>query len=109
MDELTRGRLQDILDVADELAGHLRGRDRAAFAADRGLQRIAERLLEIAGEAANHVPDEIAKGIEADWRNLRGMRVLLAHAYRRIAVDRLWNAATIALPRFAAAVAASLR
>jgi len=109
LDERARERLQDILDVAQELAGHLAGRDRASFLADRGLQRITERLLEIAGEAATHVPDDVADGIGAGWKDLRGMRVLLAHAYHRILPERLWNATTRDLPRLAAAVQAHLQ
>ncbi|MHB1261274.1 MAG: HepT-like ribonuclease domain-containing protein [Thermoplasmatota archaeon] len=109
MDEAAESRLQDILEVAKELAAHLHGLRKAEFLADRGLQRIAERLLEIAGEAATHVPDEVADGIDADWESLRAMRIVLAHAYHRIDLDLLWSAANVSLPRFAAAVAAHLR
>jgi uncharacterized protein with HEPN domain len=101
LDEEIRGRLQDILDVETELTNHLRGATRSSFRGSKLLQRVAERLLEIAGEAANHVPPEVTEGIDAGWRALRSMRVLLAHAYHRVDVDILWTAATADLPRFA--------
>ena len=85
----------------DELADHLKGRTRAQFLRDKGLQRIAERLLEVAGEAAIHVPDDVADRIEIDWTGLRAMRIVLAHAYHRIDPQALWTAATIELPRLA--------
>ncbi|HJQ93321.1 MAG TPA: HepT-like ribonuclease domain-containing protein [Candidatus Thermoplasmatota archaeon] len=109
LDDVAESRLRDILEVAQELAGHLEGRSKAAFRADRGLQRVTERLVEIAGEAATHVPDEVAGAIEADWQGIRAMRVVLAHAYHRIDLDILWEAASRSLPRFASAVAAHLQ
>ncbi len=108
MDERARQRLQDILDVADELAETLEGTTKASFARNKGLQRIAERLLEIAGEAATHVPDAVAKTIVADWTGLRGLRVILAHAYHRVDVATLWTAAVDHLPRLAQAVRKAL-
>jgi uncharacterized protein with HEPN domain len=107
LDDRTGQRIKDILDVADELAHHLEGATKASFQRDKGLQRIAERLLEIAGEAATHVADEQAEAIDADWENLRAMRIILAHAYHRVIPERLWNAATQDLPRLAAAIRAN--
>jgi uncharacterized protein with HEPN domain len=107
-DERVRQRLQDIVDDARELQTHLEGMDRDAFCRDLGAQRIAERLLEIAGGAATHVPDDASDQIDADWAGLRRMRVLLAHAYHRVDPQQLWAAATRDLPRLADAVQAYL-
>lgn len=108
MDERTRQRLKDILEVADELAGELAGMTLAAFRQAKGKQRIAERLLEVAGEAANHVPREVRDEIAVNWDGLRSLRVLLAHAYHRVDPGELWVAATKALPPFAARIRAFL-
>lgn len=108
MDERTRQRLQDIVDVADELAGELAGMTLASFRHAKGKQRIAERLLELAGEAANHVPNEVRDAIAVNWEGLRGMRVLLAHAYHRVEPGELWAAATKSLPPFAVRIRAFL-
>ncbi len=90
--------------MSQELAAHLDGATLATFRRDKGLQRIAERLIEIAGEAASHVTADVAEAIEADWTSLRGMRVVLAHAYHRVDLDMLWAAATRDLPKLAASV-----
>lgn len=108
LDKATRGRLQDIVEHADELAADLQGATASSFAQDRRLQRVAERLLEICGEAAKHLPEAITDAIAADWSKLRGMRIILAHAYHRVDVPTLWAAATKDLPRLAAAVRAHL-
>lgn len=109
MDDDVWQRLQDIVDVAAELDGHLQGLNQEEFTRDRGAQRIAERLLEIAGEAASNVDDDVLQEIPADWASLKAMRVVLAHAYHRIKPDRLWTSATVSLPRLAAAVQAYLQ
>lgn len=104
MDESVTDRLQDILDVCDELTGSLAGMTLVSFAKDRDKQRVAERLLEIAGEAANNLPDAILESIPGDWANLRKLRLLLAHAYHRVELQPLWEAATTSLPRLGKAI-----
>lgn len=99
--ERDRQRIDDLLAAADELAESLQGLTKARFVKDRDKQRVAERLLEIAGEAATHVGDGTADGIDVPWRDLRRLRILLAHAYHRVDPGELWIAATVSLPRFA--------
>lgn len=101
MDERARQRLQDILDANEELQEALAGLTPATFAKTREKQRVTERLLEVAGEAATHVPDEAIAHIEGDWSGLRRMRILLAHAYHPVDAGRLWPAATVSLPQLA--------
>lgn len=107
MDERVRQRLQDILDFSDELQASLKGSTMARFQSDREKQRVAERLLEIAGEAATHVPDDVAGQIEGNWDGLRKMRIVLAHAYPRVDAGRIWHAATVSLPALAEGIRAT--
>lgn len=108
MDDADRDRLLDIVEHAAELAGDLDGVTRDRFLADQKLRRVAERLLEICGEAANNLSDHARRAIDADWRGLRRMRVILAHAYPRVDPEALWDAAKRSLPALAAAVRAHL-
>jgi len=48
-------RLRHMLDASREAVGFAKGKSRADLHADRGLQLILTRLLEIVGEAANKV------------------------------------------------------
>lgn len=63
------------------------------------------RNLEIIGEAAKHISQDIRKqllGIE--WRKIAGMRDMLAHAYFGIDNDILWDVVQNKVPDLAESV-----
>jgi uncharacterized protein with HEPN domain len=67
-----------------------RGRD--AFDSDELIQSWFVRHLQILGEAARALPDEIrqkAPGIE--WKQITGMRHVLVHDYFGIDRDLVWT------------------
>jgi len=56
------------------------------------IKRLAiERLIEIIGEAANHVSSETQKSMpKIAWSKIIGMRNKIAHDYGEILSDRIW-------------------
>ena len=63
------------------------------------------RALEIAGEAAKQVPDEVqARHPEVDWRKIKGLRDVLAHAYLQLKSEIIWDAAVHKAPATIAAL-----
>jgi uncharacterized protein with HEPN domain len=59
-----------------------------------------ERSFEIAGEAAKRVPDEVRKkypGIA--WKEIAGMRDVIIHNYRDVALKRLLSTAKEDIPQ----------
>jgi uncharacterized protein with HEPN domain len=59
------------------------------------LRSAIERQLEIIGEAARRVSPEFQRAhLEIAWRNITGLRNILAHEYGEIKVDRIWLIAT---------------
>ena len=73
--------------------------DYQAFRADRKTIDAVERNLEIIGEAAANLPDEVlVRWPEVPWHRMRGLRNLLAHEY--FGVDRaiLWQTVQEDLP-----------
>jgi uncharacterized protein with HEPN domain len=91
-------RLADILEAAGELAEIVAlGHDR--FARESVLQRAAERLLEVIGEAANAVGDDTrARLSSVAWSDVSRLRVLLAHHYHRVDADQVWSIAEKDVP-----------
>ena len=54
-----------------------------------------ERIVQIIGEAANHVPDAFQSDHpEIPWRRIIGMRHILVHRYAVIELDEVWQAVT---------------
>ncbi len=77
-------RVADILDAAEEIEG-LTSAGREAWEQDRIRRLAVERLLEIIGEAARALSDEVrAEHPEVPWQDVIGLRVVLAHHYHRV-------------------------
>jgi len=75
----------NVLDYTD-------GLDQAAFVADRRTYDATLRNLELIGEAATHVPEEIRKAHpEVPWRLIIETRNRLIHAYLGIDDDTIWS------------------
>ena len=94
-------RLEDILEFADKLERSvLKGYDE--FCSEFGTGLAVERLLELIGEASSHLSDDFKESIpEVPWREIAGMRTLLAHAYHRIDFAIVWTTATNSVPELA--------
>ena len=79
--------MEDILEACQSLGRHVAGR-LDELGDDEVLRLAAERLIEIIGEAAAHVSDELRTAHpEVDWRGPPGVRTILAHRYFGIDVD----------------------
>lgn len=98
MDERDRDLLADILDHGKEALQYLEGSTFTAFQRDRQLQLVTQRLMEIIGEAAGHLSENVREEIPYDWKAVRGLRNILSHQYGNIDPSTLYAAATRNLP-----------
>jgi uncharacterized protein with HEPN domain len=97
-------RLDDIVATTAEIADIV-GRGREAFDADIALRRALERCLEIVGEAAKTLSDEVRDAIPGvPWSQVVRLRDLLTHHYHRVEPDQLWTTAATDVPRLATAL-----
>jgi uncharacterized protein with HEPN domain len=70
-----------------------RDRDRSAFEQDELLQVWFLRHLQIIGEAARRLPEEIRHlAPDIPWHKIIGMRNILVHGYFAIDLDVVWDA-----------------
>jgi uncharacterized protein with HEPN domain len=76
-----------------------------AFVTDRRTCDAVIRNIEVIGEAAKTLPDDvIAKAPEREWRKIRGMRDVLAHGYFDLDAKVVWSTATTKLDELKRAV-----
>ncbi len=91
-------RLRDILEAIAAIERHLPG-DKGAFEHDELLQTWFLRHLQIIGEAARGLPEEVrALAPDIPWPKIVGMRNVLVHGYFDIDTDIVWDAASRDVP-----------
>ena len=82
---------------------------RAKFDEDRITRRAAERLLEIIGEAAGNLSDDILNRLpQLRVREARRARDLIAHHYSKVDYDIVWETITVSVPQFASTLSSEL-
>lgn len=88
-----RERLQDIIEAIDRIERYvLRGRE--AFEKDELIQNWFIRHLQIIGEAARGLPQDVRdRTSQVPWSKIIGMRHILVHGYFRIDTDVVWQVA----------------
>ena len=70
-------------------------RDKKTFEKDELVQTCFLRHLQIIGEAARALPEEVrALAPEVPWHKITGMRNVLVHGYFEIDADLVWDAVT---------------
>jgi len=101
-------RLRDILEAIERIERYT-AQGRAAFDSDELIQSWVVRHLQIIGEAANALPEEVrVLDAAVPWRNMIGMRHILVHHYFVIDLDVTWDVVVEHLPGLKSAVVALL-
>jgi uncharacterized protein with HEPN domain len=84
--------LDDILEAIHQIRTYLEDQDEETFKKDRKTQDAVIRNLEIIGEAAGKLPEQMRKGeTEIDWRKITGLRNILIHEYFGINLPIVWD------------------
>jgi len=95
LDDRQNGLLRDIFDSATAVTRYLDGVGREEFFGNPEKQDAVLRRLEIMGEAASRITLETRDLFSSiPFRNMRGMRNILAHDYGAVDMDQVWKTAT---------------
>ena len=84
--------LDDILQAISFIREYVKDMDYKVFEADRKTQDAVIRNLEIIGEAARTVPDEVRdKAAEIEWYKIIALRNILIHKYFGVNLKIVWD------------------
>ncbi len=84
--------LDDMIGFAEKVSTYTEGLDQASFVASALTYDATLRNLELIGEAATRIPDEIRDThTEIPWRMIIATRNRLIHAYLGIDDDTVWS------------------
>ena len=98
-DKFQTSLLVDMRDSATAISVYLHEVDRDAFYANGEKQDAVLRRLEIIGEAAGRIAYEVQKEFPSiPFREIRGMRNIIAHDYGEVDLERVWETATVDVP-----------
>jgi uncharacterized protein with HEPN domain len=87
--------LDDMLEATEKTLSYTSGMNRGGFIEDEYTVLVVSRLLEIVGEAAKNIPDDVRSSHpEIPWRKIAGTRDVLIHAYFHVDAGQLWQTIT---------------
>jgi uncharacterized protein with HEPN domain len=98
-DKFQTSLLADMRDSAAAICRYLEGIDKNGFYANGEKQDAVLRRLEIIGEAAGRISPEVQKEFPGiPFREIRGMRNIIAHDYGEVDLERVWETTAHDIP-----------
>lgn len=102
--------LTDMIGFASNALSYTAGLSKAEFVADTRTYDATLRNLELIGEAARNIPEEVRSAHpEIPWRMIIATRNRLIHAYLGIDDDTIWSIIQDDVPELLRALAAMRR
>ncbi len=101
--------LDDILLAAQKIQRYTMGMSYGQFKQDDRTYDAVIRNLEIIGEAARNIPDEMQQRFPAiEWRAIAAFRNILAHEYFAIRDEIVWDIVCNKMPELSGQIQAVL-
>jgi uncharacterized protein with HEPN domain len=91
--------LDDIVEACDKVSRYTAAMTLDAFRTDEKTVDAVVRNLEVIGEAAKKVPDDLRSQLpDVDWQRIAGLRDVLIHQYFGIDLEIVWDVVRTKVP-----------
>jgi len=102
--------LDDIKEASGKIQDYTKGMSYEQFLADHRTQDAVIRNFEVIGEAIKNLPGEVKSRYPAvEWKQVAGLRDVIAHGYFHIDFEVIWEIVTDRIPGFKKDIAKILR
>ncbi len=102
--------LDDIGEACGNILSYTKEMSYQVFASDRRTQDAVIRNFEIIGEAVKNLPDDFKNRYPSvAWKQVAGLRDILAHGYFRVDYEIVWGIISDRIPGFKKDIAKILR
>lgn len=92
--------IKDIVEYMERAEEHVEGLSHEQFLNDRKTCDAVIRCIEVMGEAAKNIPDDIrSKYPSIPWRDIAGMRDKIIHGYFIVDFEEVWLAVKEDIPK----------
>jgi len=92
--------VSDIIEYMERSEEYIKGMNFEQFIEDKKTQDAVIRCIEIIGEAAKNVPDEIRNKYSfIPWRDMAGMRDKIIHRYFTVDFEEVWLVVKKEIPK----------
>jgi hypothetical protein len=94
-----RTRLEDLKQAKTKVRQYTAGLTYAEFIRDERTMDAVLRNLEVIGEAARNIPEELrAKYPDVEWHRMIGLRNIISHEYFGVDMQIIWEVANRNVP-----------
>ncbi len=99
LSERDKSYIFDMITYSQEIIDITLSETHSSFLNNRIKRLAVERLIEIIGEAANHLSKEVIdQNSDIPWSKIIGLRNKIVHDYGEILTERIWLIATKSIP-----------
>ena len=91
--------MSDILDAITKIESYIKGLDFDAFIQNEMIIDAVLRNLEVIGEAAKNIPEDIRERYsKIPWKRIVGLRNIVIHGYFGVDLENIWKIITENIP-----------